>query len=295
VDADEEEGAKRYFEYLMSPQIQAKALQYGFRPGVALDIDPKIYDMVWNDANGVRPYDSVHKFLAAPSGEVVKGIRDAFRVIKKKSLVYLVIDRSGSMEGKIFDQERNRQRTRMEMAVESANLLAQRLQDKDRLSLLFYNYQVDYSDLTPRGRPLAMTTEAKSRLAKALEQVRPGGGTAMRDAIRSAWLDLCKDVKQNPADRSIRVMVVLTDGIDTSSKKENDTEAIIRRIGFNHPDGKGGHLGDPVCKIPIFGVAFGEKADDRSLKAITEATGGETRRGDSAEIRKIFERFSDLL
>jgi Ca-activated chloride channel family protein len=140
-----------------------------------------------------------------------------------------------------------------------------------------------------------MTAEGKARLASALEAVRPNGGTAMRDAIGAAWEDLCKDVKNNPDDRSIRVMVVLTDGIDNASKKANDTELLVRRIGFNAPDGKGGHLGDPACKIPLFGIAFGEKADDRSLKAISEAAGGETRRGDSAEIRKIFERFSDLL
>lgn len=295
VDADEEEGAKRYFEYLMSAQAQAKALQYGFRPGVALDLDRAIYDLVWNESKGVQPFDTVHNFLAAPSGAVVKEIRDAFRDIKKKSLVYLVIDRSGSMDAKIFDQERNRKRTRMEMAVESANLLSGRLQDKDRLALVFYDYQVDYADLTPKGQPLAMTADGKSRLANALAQVHPNGGTAMRDAIAAAWDDVCTDMKANPSDRSIRILVVLTDGKDNASKQENETQLLIQRIGFNQSDGKGGSLGDPACKIPVFGIAFGDKADDRSLQAITEATGGETRRGDSAEIRRIFERFSDLL
>ncbi|MCG6863782.1 MAG: substrate-binding and VWA domain-containing protein [Chromatiaceae bacterium] len=295
VDADEEEGAKRYFEYLMSAQTQAQALQYGFRPGVALDLDRNIYDVVWNESKGVRPFDSVHNFLATPSGAVVKEILDAFRDIKKKSLVYLVIDRSGSMDAKIFDMERNRKRSRMEMAVESANLLSGRLQDKDRLALVLYDYQVDYANITPKGQPLSMDAEGKARLAKALEQVQPNGGTAMRDAIASAWDDICTDIKANPSDRSIRILVVLTDGKDNASKKENETQQLIRRIGFNQSDGKGGSLGDPACKIPVFGIAFGDKADDRSLKAITEATGGETRRGDSAEIRKIFERFSDLL
>jgi Ca-activated chloride channel family protein len=295
VDADEEEGAKRYFEYLMSPLAQAKALQYGFRPGVALDVDQKIYEMVWNEANGVRPFDSVLSFLAAPGGEVVKAIRDAFRDIKKKSLVYLVIDRSGSMDIKTFDRERNQQRSRWEMAVESANLLAQRLQEKDRLSLILYDYEVIYSSVTPKGRPLAMTADGKARLAEALRAAAPSGGTAMRDAIDSAWSDLCADIKGSPSDRSIRVMVVLTDGVDNASKQRNETEALIRRIGFSKSDGQGGNLGDPACKIPVFGIAFGDKADDRSLKAITEAAGGETRRGDSAEIREIFQRFGDLL
>lgn len=138
VDADEEEGAKRYFAYLMAPETQAKALQYGFRPSVPLDIDPKVYDLVWSEQNGVKPFDTVHRFLVTPSGQVVLAIRDAFRGIKNNSHVVLVIDRSGSMDARLYDQERQKERSRMEMAVEAANLLASTLQEKDRASLLLY-------------------------------------------------------------------------------------------------------------------------------------------------------------
>lgn len=293
VDADEEDGAKRYFAFLMSAPTQAKALQYGFRPSVALDLDPKVYAVVWNPDNGVQPFETVHNFLATPGGNVVKAARDAFRAIKNKSQVVLVIDRSGSMETKLRDTERGVDRSRIEMAVESANLLAGTLQDKDRLSLLLYDFQVQYSDLTPKGQPLAMDAAGKARLAETLAKVRPAGGTAMRSAIATAWTDLCQAIKADPADRSIRVLVVLTDGIDNASKvSEAD---LIRQIGFAQSDGSGGYLGDPACKIPVFGVAFGGEADDRPLKAISAAAGGETRRGDSAEIREIFKRFSELL
>jgi Ca-activated chloride channel family protein len=86
---------------------------------------------------------------------------------------------------------------------------------------------------------------------------------------------------------------VLTDGIDNASKVSD--QQLIKQLGFAQSNERGGYLGDAQCKIPVFGVAFGDKADDRSLKAITEAAGGETRRGDSGEIRAIFKRFSDLL
>jgi Ca-activated chloride channel homolog len=293
VDADEEEGAKRYFAYLMEAQTQAKALQYGFRPSVALDIDPKIYPLVWNLDNGVRPFETIHKFLATPGGEVVKAVRDAFRAIKNKALVVLVIDRSGSMEARLFDKERGRERSRMEMAVESAGLLADSLQPKDRLSLLYYDNAVKYSDLTPKAQPLAMDAAGKARLEEELGKVRPRGGTAMRDAISTTWTDLCQAIKADPADRSIRVLVVLTDGLDNVSKVTQD--ALIQAIGYAQPNGRGGYFGDPACKIPVFGVAFGGEADDASLKAISAAAGGETRRGDSADIREIFKRLSELL
>lgn len=293
VDADEEEGTKRYLAFLMSPETQARALQYGFRPSVPLDIDPKVYELVWSSENGVAPFATVHRFLPTPAGNVVVAIRDAFRAIKNKSHVVLVMDRSGSMDARIYDAERQQERSRMEMAVESANLLAGALQDKDRLSLLLYDYRVQYSDLTPKGRPIAMDAAGKEQLAKALDKVRPAGGTAMRTAIATAWSDLCQAIKADPSDRSIRVILVLTDGIDTASSIRDDK--LIRQIGFARSDGRGGYLGDAACKIPVFGVAFGGEADDASLQAISAAAGGETRRGDSAEIREIFKRFSELL
>ena len=290
---DEEEGAKRYFAYLMRPQTQAKALQYGFRPSVALDIDPDVYKIVWNQENGVLPFQTVHRFLATPAGNVVKAVRDAFRSIKNKSLVVLVIDRSGSMDARLYDQERGMERSRMEMAVESANLLADTLQEKDRVMLLLYSYQVGYSDLTPKGQPIAMDVAGKTRLRETLSKVRPQGGTAMRSAIATAWTDVCQAMKADPSDRSIRVLVVLTDGLDNASKLTQ--QELIQRIGYGQPNGSGGYFGDPACKIPVFGIAFGGQADDASLKAISTAAGGETRRGDSAEIREIFKRFSELL
>jgi len=293
VDADEEDGAKRYFQYLTDPQTQAIALQYGFRPGVALDIDQKIYDVVWNPDNGVAPFDTVHRFLAAPTGKVIAEILEAFRALKNNSHVVLVIDRSGSMDARLFDSERGIERTRMEMAIESANLLAARLQDKDSLSLLLYDYDVSYSSLTPKGKPLTMDDAGKAQLAKALSAIRPSGGTAMRGAILTAWEDLCSTIKANPDDRAIYIMVVLTDGVDNASKV--NTEALIERIGYEKSNGQGGHFGDAQCKIPVFGVAFGKSADDAALSAITSAAGGETRRGDSGDIREIFRRFSDLL
>jgi Ca-activated chloride channel family protein len=159
--------------------------------------------------------------------------------------------------------------------------------------LLLYNYQVTYSNLTPKGHPIAMDAAGKARLREALAQVRPQGGTAMRGAIATAWNDVCQGMKAGPSDHSIRVLVVLTDGLDNASKVTQDE--LIRQIGYSQSDGAGGHFGDPACKIPVFGIAFGSQADDTSLKAVSASAGGETRRGDSAEIREIFKRFSELL
>jgi Ca-activated chloride channel family protein len=293
VDADEEEGARKYFEYLTSPAVQARALQYGLRPGVALELDRNLYARVWNADNGTKPFDAVHRFLAVPNGQVVAAAREAFRSIKNDALVYLVVDRSGSMNEQILDPELGRWRPRIDMAVESADQLVRRLQDRDRLALLLYDYTVDDAHLTPDGRPIAMTADGKQRLREALSRIDPKGGTAMRNAIGRAWTSICKDIKRNQRDRAIRIIVVLTDGVDNASAMS--TDKLIELTGYAAPNGQGGYHGDPACKIPVFGIAFGDQADAESLRRISEAAGGETREGDSAEIRDIFERFGDLL
>jgi Ca-activated chloride channel family protein len=156
-------------------------------------------------------------------------------------VVYLVIDRSGSMGAQLLDPELGRKRSRMELAVESADLLANRMQDKDRLALVLYDSSVRYAKLTPPGRPLAMTDEGKEQLRAALAREVPKGGTAMRDAIARAWADACEAIKTNPQDRAIRVLVVLTDGIDNASAISD--AQLIQQIGYAQADGRGGYQG----------------------------------------------------
>lgn len=293
VDADEEEGAQRYFRFLMSASAQAQALQFGFRPSVPLDIDPKIYQIVWNSENGVKPFNAIHRFLAAPSGATITAIRNAFRQIKKDTLVALVMDKSGSMEQRELDRERGRRQSRMAMAIESSRLLADRLQAQDRVSLILYDRKAYHHRATPKRRPLSMDEKGREQLDRALDKVRPGGSTAMRDAINYAWDELCSDIKRDRERRAIRVIIVLTDGLDNASSTKLDK--LVNKIGFSKARGNGGYYGDEQCKIPVFGIAFGNGADDKALKALSAATGGETKKGDASEITVIFQRFSDLL
>jgi Ca-activated chloride channel family protein len=154
--------------------VQAKALQYGFRPGVALDIDPRS-----TPRSGTRErHQALRHRAPIPGraiGKVVKAIRDAFRGIKNKAVVYLVIDRSGSMNAQIMDTELGQLRTRMEMAVESADLLASRLQDDDRLAWCSTTTTCLFRPDT-QGQPLAMTADGKARLRQTLEQIRSQRG-----------------------------------------------------------------------------------------------------------------------
>jgi hypothetical protein len=173
-------------------------------------MDPGIYAKVWNADNGTKPFDTVHRFLAAPSGKVVKTARDAFRSIKNHAVVYLVIDRSGSMNAQLMDPELGRKRSRMELAVESADLLANRMQDKDRLALILYDSSVRYAKLTPPGQPLAMTDEGQAQLRAALAREVPKGGTAMRDAIARAWA--AKRFKDYLLGRDMQLLALQKEG-----------------------------------------------------------------------------------
>ena len=61
------------------------------------------------------------------------------------------------------------------------------------------------------------------------------GGTAMRSAIATAWSDVCQAMKADPSDHSIRVLVVLTDGLDNASKLKREMFKFSRRRHGSRP------------------------------------------------------------
>jgi GGDEF domain-containing protein len=75
----------------------------------------------------------------------------------------------------------------------------------------------------------------------------------MRSAIAAAWDDICADLKANPNDHAIRVIVVLTDGIDNASAI--DDAGLIQRIGYAKADGVIQQTGDLISKaVEVYGT-----------------------------------------
>jgi Ca-activated chloride channel family protein len=299
VDADEEEGAQKYFEYLRTGEVQGTAPNYGFRPAIPLELDQphvkKIVDHIWSEKHGVKPYNTVHNFLIAPNGAIIAKIHDNFAAVKKSAHLYVVFDVSGSMNKPHYDEELQQSRRRLDVAKDALDKQLMRfMTDKDKLSLYLYSSEMFPSKLTKK-RPITLDDRGKSALSNYLfpsngqdGEVTPYGATYMLDAISTVYESMSRDTKKNPESKVIRLMVVLTDGKESSKDAKTRVKKIAKKIGFTN----GVQASDPNCKFPVFGIAFGSNADDTYLKHLSERTGGETAIAEKS-LRRVFGNIKD--
>ena len=255
VTPERREAAQIYINYLLATPQQQKALTYGFRPG-----SPEVPVGAPIDAeHGVDPKQPVTT-LEVPSTEVVNAIEQQWNATEKKPAdIALVLDTSGSMS----------EESKMPNAKAGAKQLVSMLSDKDEFSLISFNNEASWATT---DQPLA--TSRKPSL-DAIESLFPGGGTALYDAIDTAYQHL----EQRPADH-IRALVVLTDGEDNKSSLHlNELLPRIRADAETHT-------------IRIYTIAYGSDARRDVLEQIATATQGKSYTGDPKNIVEVFRDIS---
>jgi len=258
VTPEHREAAKAYIQYLLQRSQQEKAISYGFRPG---SVDVPLASPL-DEAHGVDPKEP-KTTLEVPAVPVIDAILKLWQQNKKAANVVLVLDTSGSMNdnGKI----RN--------AREGARQLVELLSDNDRLSLLPFN-----SKITWASQNLLIKTD-RDNLSRAINSLFAEGGTALYDAIDTAYQYLLSQSHEGQSD-SILSVVVLTDGEDTASKmKLNELMDHIRFDGETH-------------KIHVFTIAYGNDARKDILGQIAQATQAKAYDGTPENIVGVFKDIS---
>jgi len=258
VTPEHREAAKAYIQYLLQRSQQEKAISYGFRPG---SVDVSLASPL-DEAHGVDPKEP-KTTLEVPAVPVIDAILKLWQQNKKAANVVLVLDTSGSMNdnGKI----RN--------AREGARQLVELLSDNDRLSLLPFN-----SKITWASQNLLIKTD-RDNLSRAINSLFAEGGTALYDAIDTAYQYLLSQSHEGQSD-SILSVVVLTDGEDTASKmKLNELMDHIRFDGETH-------------KIHVFTIAYGNDARKDILGQIAQATQAKAYDGTPENIVGVFKDIS---
>jgi VWFA-related protein len=176
------------------------------------------------------------------------GVVQEIRVFKREDVpvsMGLIIDNSGSMRDK-------------RAKVEAASLaLAKDSNPEDEAFVVNFNDEA-FLDL-PHGKDF--TNDIKE-LEEALTRIDSRGGTAMRDAIRMSI-----DHTKEKGHKDKKVLVVITDGNDNSSvvSLENLVKAAQQ-------------TGILIYSVGLLGEEERREAQraQRALKALAEATGGET-------------------
>lgn len=238
--------------FLLAPAQQQKALQYGFRPGIlGMSIDSII-----NSANGADARQP-QATLVLPPGNVIEQVLSSWENQRRKVDVMLILDRSGSMNdnGKIGSAKQG--------LVEFATLLG----DLDGLGLTTFSADItvltDVSALGPK----------RQQVLNLINGISASGNTRLFDTIDQGY----KALASQPS-RHIKVIVVLTDGMDDASQLSE--QQLLQDVSA-----KGNDAGS---SIKVFTIAYGSDADVGVLTGIANASGGQEYAGTPQNIKQVY-------
>jgi Ca-activated chloride channel family protein len=183
-------------------------------------------------------------------------------VAKKPSLVVVVVDSSGSMQGNKLPAVQNTLQTYINS-----------LGPKDKIALIDFD-----SEIRP---PILVdgTQQGRDRGLQFVSGLQANGGTKLYDAALNArnWL------QQNIRKDAINAVLILTDGEDSGSQiKLPQLSQELQKSGFSTDQ-----------RIGFFTIGYGNEGEFNpdALKKIAELNGGYYRRGDPETIAKVM---SDL-
>ena len=254
MSADEKAAAEKLSNYLRLPEIQTIASDLGLRPGtpgVALGVK-------FTPEYGVKAqinYDS----LRSPQPEVVAAMLKSWQeVVKKPSLVVVVVDSSGSMDG-----------NKLPAVQQTLQNYINNLGGKDRIALIDFDSEIRppvLVDGTPAGR---------DRGIQFISSLTVSGGTKLYDSALYArnWL------QQNLRPDAINTVLILTDGEDSESNISlNKLSEELKKSNFSSDE-----------RIGFFTVGYGKEGDfnPEALKKIADLNGGYYSKGDPETISRL--------
>ncbi|MEM9264425.1 MAG: extracellular solute-binding protein [Cyanobacteria bacterium P01_F01_bin.13] len=254
VSAQEKEAADQILDYLQSPPAQQIATNLGLRPGApGVALGSK-----FNANFGVDPQASYDSYRS-PAPEVADAMLTAWsQVAKKSSLVVVVVDTSGSMEGNKLPSVQNTLQTYVDG-----------LGPKDQVALIDFDSDIRQPVLVD-GTP-----EGKARGLQFVVSLRADGGTRLYDSALAARNWLSANLKAN----AINAVLILTDGEDSeSSISLGQLEQELARSGFSSDQ-----------RIAFFTVGYGREGEfnPQALEQIAQLNGGYYRKGDPATIAQL--------
>src|SRR5258708_14099430 len=251
--------AEVFRDFLLSVHQQEKALQYGFRPGTLnVNIGAPI-----DAAHGVNPHQP-QAILNVPSGDVVQAVETSWENQRRKVDVMLILDHSGSMNdnGKIGAAKQG--------LAEFVNLLG----NLDGLGLTAFNNTIDVlSPVMPLG-------PNRQKILDQVNSITACCSTRLYDTIDQQ----AQALAALSNDRHIKVVVVLTDGMDDAST--TSLTQLLHDIATTGPNAGEG--------IKVFTIAYGGDADIKDLKAIANATGGQEHYATPHNIQQVYLQISQF-
>ena len=239
----------------LTPEVAAKE---GFRPA---DVHTPAGAAV-AEAAGVDP-SQPDRVLTVPSSRVLARIQQSWREDRKPANVMLVLDKSGSMA----------QQGRLASAKKGLRAFLHQATREDRIGLMTFSDRDEIRTIVPMG----IGRDNREKLERAVNGVIGIGNTAFFDASVKAF----ESVQRLGGDgERINAVVLLTDGDDNDS--DLDLKQVVQRVD----------QGESEYPVRVFTIAYSPDAIQASeaLKAISDASGGGSYKGDTGDIETIYRK-----
>jgi Ca-activated chloride channel family protein len=257
VTPEQQEAARVFTEFVLTPAMQTIIMSEGFRPANT-DVELTFPFVAENGVDVTQP----RTVLDVPAPEVIAAIQQSWSLVKKQADVVLLIDISGSMldEGKL------------DQAKQAALVFIEQMEGRNRVGLAVFNDQVQ--------NLVAMDTLETNRadIRSRIESLRADGGTALYSGLVEV---LNQIARQDDADR-IRAVVILSDGADTASEGVTLND-VIQSIAATR---------DAVNPVIVVPVAYGSNADVNALNGIARASATRVQPGDPQNILRVLQLLS---
>jgi Ca-activated chloride channel homolog len=250
--------------FLLSAAQQKKALQYGFRPA---DLSVGLGAPIDSD-HGVDVAEP-KTLLQIPSADVVQAIKSSWEELRRKVDVMLILDRSGSMNETINGL------SKIEKAKQGLIQFVNLLGNSDGLGLTIFSTNADV--LTP----VSALGPKRQDLLNSINNIDANGSTRLFDTIA----EQVNVLKALPS-KHIKVVIVLTDGLDTNSRDAQSINRLVSKIVSS-----GANAGEGV---KVYTIAYGSDADVSGLLKIANTTGGQEYAGTPQNIKQVYTQISQF-
>lgn len=254
VSGEEKAAADQFLDYLQTPNTQTLAANLGLRPGVpGVTLGSKFSPEF--GVNAQVNYDSYRP----PDPAVVEAMLTAWSdFAKKPSLVVILVDSSGSMEG-----------SKLPAVQSTLQTYINTLGPTDQVVL------IDFDGAIRPPVPADSTPEGQQQGLAFINSLRPDGGTLLYDAslVARDWL------QENLRTNAINAVLVLTDGEDSgSSLSLEQLLQTLKESDFSSDE-----------RIAFFTIGYGDEGDFNPdvLEQIAEFTGGYYSKGDPNTIARL--------
>lgn len=261
VDEEETAAARAFRDFVLEPDNQRRVLDFGFRPG---NPEVPVGEPITTD-NGVDPAQP-QTTLEVPDPAVLVELIEGWEDTRKAANVLLVMDVSGSMSEPAVAGGTD---TKLDLATSAAIEALDQFAPQDSVGLRVFTTgivdqdtgeEVDSVDLVE----IAPIGQGAERLRSSIRSLTPLNGTPLYAAALGAY----EDVLASYDPEAINAVVLLTDGINDDGVLEDDQEQ-LQRLLERLSSGVEGASARPVR---MFTIAYGEDADQATMRSIAEAS-----------------------